>query len=101
MRLGNSKQATITFNNNQFLLSGELDFSNVMLIYEKSLSQLKQAQQLNFDFSQLHSSNSAGLALIVEWIKYAKQHKKKISLTNLPDNLLSIAKAAGIDKLIP
>ncbi len=94
------KKADIIFHDNQFHLSGTLDFSNVQLLYGKSLPQLRACSELNFNFSQLLSSNSSGLALIIEWIKFAKQQQKPIRFLHLSKELISIAKAAGIEALI-
>ena len=92
------KNADITFQNNQFILTGDLNFSNAMSVYEKSLQQLTQCTDLDFNFSQLQSSDSSGLALVIEWVNLAKRYNKPIRFT-LSQDLMSIAKAAGIDKL--
>lgn len=94
------KSADIAFRDNKFHITGELDFANVMAIYKKSLLQMHDQATLTFDFSSLKSSNSAGFALIVEWIKFAKSQNKPICFENLSDDLLSIAKTSGMDKLI-
>jgi phospholipid transport system transporter-binding protein len=94
------KTADIIFQNNKFLISGDLDFSNVMLVYAKSLPQLEASSAWEFDFSSLKSSDSSGLALIIEWLKLAKRSNKSIQFTHLSPDLISIAKAAGIDQLI-
>jgi phospholipid transport system transporter-binding protein len=91
------KFADITRQENKFLITGDLNFSNVMSVYEKSLPQLIKCPALVFDFSQLKSSDSAGLALIIEWIKLSKQQNKSIQFINLSNDIMSIAKAAGID----
>ena len=93
-------QAGMTFQNHQFLISGEINFSNVMSLYLQSLPQLKQCPTWHFDFSQVIASDSTGLALIIEWIKLAKQLHKPIHLTHLSEELISIAKAAGLEKMI-
>jgi len=92
--------ADIHYHNQIFVLTGSLDYSNADLIYEKSLDNLNVASHLVFDFAQIKSINSSGIALMIEWLKFAKQHKKKIQFQNIPSYLLTIAKAAGIDKLI-
>ena len=69
----NGKQAAIIFKQGKIFISGNLDFFNVNLIYEKSVNELQRSPQLVFDFSEVRSSNSAGLALIIEWFKYAKK----------------------------
>lgn len=93
-------QADITFQDGKFLLSGELSFFNVMSVYQKSLPHLHQCEELHFDFSGLKTSDSGGLALIVEWMKFAKQFNKPIHFPHLSQDLLSIAKAASLDHLI-
>lgn len=93
--------ADILFKNNQFFLTGDLTFSNVMSVYEKSLPDLYKCLELRFDFSQLKSSDSSGLALIIEWIKFSKQQHRRIQFLHLSKDIMAIAKAAGIDALIP
>lgn len=94
------KEAGMTIENNVLYLTGELDFQNVMTVYEKSLSQFNESPELFIDFSKLVSSNSAGLALIVEWIKLSKALHKPLRFKHLSPQLLSIIKAANLDKLM-
>ena len=94
------KQADIKLIGQTFFITGELNLHNVTMIYEKSLPQLKKCKQWNFNFSQLVSGDSAGFALIIEWIKLAKYCNKPIRFVRLSDDLLSIAKVAGITELI-
>lgn len=94
------KYADITIENTTCLVSGELSFANVMSVYEKSLSYLLSSGELNFNFSQVKSSDSAGLALILEWNKFAKLNNKAIRFSNIPPHLISLAKAADIDEVI-
>lgn len=94
------KVANVIFKDNQFSVSGELDFSNVMALYEKTLPQIEKCSALNFDFSEVKSSDSSGLALIIEWLRFAKQHQKSIQFTHISNEIMSIAKAAGLDSLI-
>lgn len=94
------KVADIALNNQTLHVSGDLDFYNVMPVYHKSLALLKGLSSFQFDFSNLHSSDSAGIALIVEWQKLAKTHQKKITLNQLPAGLQSIAKVSGLGELV-
>jgi phospholipid transport system transporter-binding protein len=90
----------ISFENEVLFISGDLDFSNVMSLYEKSLPYLRQSQKLTVDFANLHSSNSASIALLLEWRKLAVASGKSIQFLHLPSDCLSIAKAAGLDSLL-
>ena len=94
------KHAALTFNNSIFQVTGDLNFNNVMSLHRQSLSYFDSCPELTFDFSGVTSSDSSGLALVIEWIKLAEQHKKPIYIKNISDGLLSIAKASGLDKII-
>jgi phospholipid transport system transporter-binding protein len=83
-----------------FVVSGHLNFSTVVHIWNISLSLLVTKSFLRFDLSKVVSANSAGLALLLEWLRYAKERKKSISFENIPSQLLSIAVVAGIDKIL-
>lgn len=95
------KFADILFQADGWHLIGDLDFSNVMSIYLKSLPQMNHHKVITIDFTELKSSNSAGLVLLFEWLRYAKQHKKSIEFKNLSHDILSIAQVARVDHLLP
>jgi phospholipid transport system transporter-binding protein len=96
-----NKTAQVALMNDQLQISGDLCFANVMSIYEQSLAYLKKSNALAFDFSKVTSSDSSGLALVMEWIKFAKKNNKSIQISHLTEDLLSIAKSAGILTLLP
>ncbi len=98
--MNNHNHADVTFTQNEFVLSGSLDFSNVMSVYQKALPQFNSAQTLVFNFAGLKTSNSAGLALMIEWLKRANTTQKRIEFRNVSVELLSIAKAAGLESVI-
>ncbi|OGT57350.1 MAG: hypothetical protein A3F14_06245 [Gammaproteobacteria bacterium RIFCSPHIGHO2_12_FULL_43_28] len=95
-----TKHAAITMDNHRVILTGALCFSNVMLIYKKSLLYFKQTPELEIDFSQLKSCDSSGLALIFEWLRWAKRHQRAIRFTALPSELQSIAYAARVNQVL-
>ena len=92
--------ATIFAEKNRLMVSGDLNFSTVPLLWQQSLPLMTAAHDLNFDFTKITSSNSAGLALLIEWFKYAKTVGKKIAFSNIPTQLNSIIHAAGIESLL-
>lgn len=95
-----TKLADIIFEDNKIFVTGDIHFSNVMSVYHKSIKSLRKYSEIDLDFSRVVSSDSTGLALIVDLMKFAKQHQKKISVKNIPPNLLSIAQAAQLENLI-
>lgn len=93
-------QATITLDHNCLLISGEINFTTAAALWMKSLPLLAQCKNLLFDFSKVTSINSAALALLLEWIKYAKKVSKPIAFRNVSLQLQSIATVAGICSLL-
>ncbi len=101
-----SSQAEITQQNQQqYLISGIVDFSTVPGLLRQSsayFSALKtpHGEQIKIDLSKVKECNSAALALMLEIVKSARQNKIEISFENLPAALLSIAKAYGVENEI-
>jgi phospholipid transport system transporter-binding protein len=92
--------STITEQNGTLLVSGDLTFVTVMQLWNASLSLLAQQSKLELDLSQVATSDSAGVALMIEWVKYAKQAKKLIRFQHIPAQLASIIAISGIKKLL-
>ena len=90
----------ITLDNKILHLRGELRFSNVMSVYEKSLKLVDACDHLLFDLSNLKNNDSSGLALLIEWIKLARSQKKIIRFINFPQPLYSLVRISGLEHLI-
>ena len=90
----------ITYKNNKFYLSGEVNFNNVMPVYKNGILQFNHQEKIDLDFSELKNSDSSAIALIVEWMKWARANNKSIKFHHLSSELLAIVKAAGMDHLI-
>jgi phospholipid transport system transporter-binding protein len=95
-----SKHATIQYQNDSLVVTGELNFRTAVTLWQDSLPLIKQHPDLHFDFSAVQSSNSAGLALILEWIKYAKLTQKSIQFSHIPPQLHSIIAVASLGKIL-
>lgn len=95
------KSATIKkTEDGRLAITGELDFNNVVEFWQESLVLMKDLNELHFDLSAITHCNSAGIALLLEWIKYARREKKSLSFRNIPQQLLSIAKVTGVDQIL-
>ncbi len=96
-------QAEITQQNQQkYLISGAVDFLTVPDLMKRAsvfFKGHKQSERANIevDLSQVTTCNSAGLALMLEMAKHARLNNIELHFNNLPENLLTIAKAYGIE----
>jgi phospholipid transport system transporter-binding protein len=96
----NNGTAQIVLNDGRLQVSGDINFRTAVSLSKASLPLLAQCKSIIFDLSRVNNANSAALALLLEWIKYAKKNKKSISFEKLPAQLTSIAMAAGINQFL-
>jgi len=82
-------------------IKGELSFSSVSALLRESDEVFATILPLTIDLSAVELSDSAGLALLVHWIRTAKNQNKAICFHNVPRQLMMIAKASNLDGLIP
>ena len=90
-----TSKASFTVNQTTLLLSGDITLHNAMSVYRESLPLVKENSVTTFDLAGLRSSDSAGIALMVAWMKC----NKKAVFLNIPHALLAMAKAANMDGL--
>ncbi|MHB1947921.1 MAG: STAS domain-containing protein [Gammaproteobacteria bacterium] len=93
-------KASIKLENHCLQVSGDIDFGSVVSLWNESLPLIAASQKVVVDLSRVKSVNSAALALMLEWMKYAKRECKTILFQNLPKQLVSIATVAGIGNFV-
>lgn len=82
-------------------LQGDLCFASVPGLLEKSQRELDFSTQLSLDFSGITHADSAGLALLLEWLDLSHQAGGRLHFSQLPESLLDIAKVSNLDGLLP
>jgi phospholipid transport system transporter-binding protein len=90
--------ASIKLENDCLMVSGNLDFINVVNLLQTSLPLLSTCSQWRIDLSHTKSAKSAGLMLLLEWIKLAKKAKKSIRFISIPPELFAIASVCSLEK---
>jgi len=83
--------------NGNFFIEGELTFSSLNKKTIRSFDILKQRQETHIDLTKVSSADSAGLALVLEWIKHSKQHNTKLLFKGIPQQLITLAALSGLD----
>lgn len=92
--------ATIVEEQNCLMVSGTLNFQTIVALWKQSLPLLAKHASININLSQVTTSNSAGLALLIEWLKYGKRENKTVTFSNVPTQIQAIASVAGIDSML-
>ena len=84
-------------NDENYFIEGDLTFFTLNKNTMKLFGFLKSEKKINIDLGGINSADSAGLALIVEWIKQSKLYGTQLVLKNIPQQLLTLANLSGLD----
>ncbi|MBI5450950.1 MAG: STAS domain-containing protein [Gammaproteobacteria bacterium] len=81
-----------------YRVRGELSFDTVAQLLGRSPV---HGAQLRVDLGGVSRTDSAGLALLVSWMREARHAGCDIRFSNVPPQLLAIARVSGFDRLLP
>jgi len=82
-------------------VSGELTLETARVVKEDTDKRFVTATAMNIDLSKVSRADSAGLALLVAWMRQANETDKVISFRHVPAQMLAIANASGLDAILP
>ena len=84
----------------RFLLSGEMVFRTAGKILRVSEELFEDHTRIEVDLSGVTKSDSAGLALLLEWITWANHTVREIRFVGMPDKIDAIARTTEVDHLL-
>ncbi len=84
----------------RFALSGEMSFDTAERILKESEAPFEEHTQLEIDLSGVTESDSAGLALLLEWVTWANHTVREVTFTGLPERIMAIAKTTEVERLL-
>ena len=85
----------------EFQLAGSLNLETVTSVLAQAVIPFKEATEIKVDLSAVSQSDSAGLALLIEWVRIAAAANKPISFYAVPKQMLAIARATGLTDILP
>ena len=84
----------------EFALQRDLTFATVNEILSESLPLFAGQTSVSIDLEKVGESDSAGLALLIEWVSWARQNDCDIRFQNIPRQLKTIAEISEVSGLI-
>ena len=84
----------------RFRVSGVLDASTAREVLEESEARFEQFAGLDIDLGGVGESDSAGLALLIEWLRLARQWQKEIRFENVSAQIEALARISEVEDLI-
>jgi len=82
-------------------LSGVLDFDSVAKLRPQLRRYLRSGESITVNLKRVGRCNSAGLALLLQWVEDSRQQGAMIQFRNLPHSLTEIADLYNLKSLIP
>ena len=85
----------------RFLLSGDMTFATVARLLREGYRRFDGEAAVVVDWSGVQRADSASLALMIEWLRWAGQHDATIEYVNVPARILATAKVCGLEEILP
>ena len=83
------------------MLVGDLSFATVPALSDGLDIGSTDRPRISIDLAGVTRSDSAGLALLVEWLRESERLGKTITFLNMPAQMQSIARVCGLDGILP
>lgn len=83
------------------LVEGEMSFASVEQLLASSRSLFKPGMRLLFDMSGVNHADSAGVALLVEWLRLARGAQTDIQFRKIPAQMQDIIEVSDLDERLP
>lgn len=84
----------------RFRVSGVLDASTVGGVLDESEKRFADAPRIAIDLGGVAEGDSAGLALLIEWIRRARERSQKIAFANVPAQIQALARISEVEGLL-
>jgi phospholipid transport system transporter-binding protein len=84
------------------VVTGELTFATAREARQVGLLVLEssRAQRILVDCAAVTRADSAGLAVLLDWLAWGRRRSRPLALQNLPASLIAIARISEVDGLL-
>jgi phospholipid transport system transporter-binding protein len=81
-------------------LSGDMVLASVQELLEQTKTLLASEQYRVIDLSGVTGVDSSGVALMLEWVEWAREHGASLQFRNIPESLMRIARLSRVEALL-
>lgn len=83
-------------------LAGAMTFANAARALPDGLRCFERcdSRHITIDCSGVVAADSAGLAVMVEWLAWGRRHDRQIELRSVPRSLIEIARISELEELL-
>ena len=90
----------IAAGNDTFQVTGALTFETVGDLWRSSQGQFAAGAKVRIDLGGVNEIDSAGLALLVEWVHWARAQADSVTFERIPAKLRALARIGDVDQLL-
>jgi phospholipid transport system transporter-binding protein len=96
-----SARALVNIQDNILTLSGILDHESVLAVNSQGQQWLREVNSTEciLDLVGVSYSSSAGIALVLGWLRLAEQQQKSLRIGKAPANMAALAAVSGLGDL--
>jgi phospholipid transport system transporter-binding protein len=87
--------------NGDYALKGELTFATASAALKATARLFRKSAALRFDLEGVGRTDSAGVALLIEWVRCARRSGGELRYANFPEHLRAIARVGGVADILP
>ena len=91
---------TVTIDGGVCSVVGVLDFTTANSALESVQDLIESNPSLEINLAGVTQANSAGLALMIEWLAVARRDNHVVTFSHIPDGLQQLADVCQVDDLI-
>ena len=84
----------------KFAVHGDLTFETVGRALELSREMFADHASIEVDLAGIGEGDSAGLALLLEWVNWAKNFVREIRYVNVPNDITAMAQISEVDTML-
>ena len=84
----------------RFALNADLTFETVTSMLDASERMFAAHEQISVDMSGVRQADSAGLALLIEWLSRARSAGRRITYANIPAQIAAVARISEVEALL-
>jgi phospholipid transport system transporter-binding protein len=84
----------------RFRVSGVLDAKTTPALLVASYQSFPKEKSIEVDFARVSESDSAGMALLIEWMRIARRQQQKLRFSNIPHQIAALARISEVEDLL-
>ena len=84
----------------RYRVEGPLNYFTAARLLEKSEEKFESYATIEVDLGGVTDAGSAGLALLLEWVNWAKNYVREIRFVNVPHQIQALADISEVDAFI-